>query len=68
MLSSLATAVQDAVKLTFQRNCRVEGTETGGWLVIDLDDVIVHLFSPEQREYYNLEGLWSEGKTLLRLE
>jgi ribosome-associated protein len=68
MLTSLANAVRDTMKEKFAINCKVEGNNRTGWLVIDLDNVIVHLFSPEQREYYDLESLWSEGKVLLRLD
>jgi ribosome-associated protein len=68
MLNSLATAVHDAVKKDGGIACRIEGSKSGGWLVIDLGDIVIHLFSPDQRDYYDLEGLWSEGKVLLRLE
>ncbi|HYD17397.1 MAG TPA: ribosome silencing factor [Patescibacteria group bacterium] len=38
---------------------RLEGQETGDWVIVDAGDVIVHLFRPEVREFYNLEKLWS---------
>ncbi|MGD8406900.1 MAG: RsfS/YbeB/iojap family protein, partial [Anaerolineales bacterium] len=47
---------------------RVEGEARGGWLVVDYGDVVLHLFSPDQRDYYKLEELWSEGKVLLKLQ
>jgi hypothetical protein len=40
----------------------------GGWLIVDYGDVVLHLFSPDQRGYYNLEELWNEGKVLLRVQ
>ena len=39
-----------------------------GWLVMDYGDVVVHLFSPDMREYYDLEGLWNDGKVLLKVQ
>jgi ribosome-associated protein len=68
MLKSLADAVQESVKTQFGMNARAEGEPSDGWLVIDLGDVVVHLFSPDQRDYYDLEKLWDRGKVLLRLQ
>lgn len=39
----------------------VEGKDSGSWTLIDLTDVIVHVFSSEQRSYYNLEKLWADA-------
>lgn len=68
MLNSLADAVQEEVKKQYGINGKEEGRAREGWLVIDFGDVVVHLFSPEQREYYRLEQLWDKGKVLLRLQ
>jgi ribosome-associated protein len=68
MIESLADAVLENVKKEFQMIGKKEGYAQGGWVLVDLGDVIVHLFSPEQREYYRLEELWSHGKILLRLQ
>src|SRR6266545_1750826 len=68
MLESLADAIREAAKKNFDLNPGVEGKPVDGWLVIDLGDVVVHLFSPEQRDYYDLEKLWDRGKVLLRLQ
>lgn len=68
MLQSLADAVMEGSKKQFGINSSVEGQPVDGWLVVDLGDVVVHLFSPDQREYYDLEKLWDRGKVLLRLQ
>jgi ribosome-associated protein len=68
MLDALADSVTESVKKQFGINARPEGQAVDGWLVVDLGDVVVHLFSPEQRDYYDLEQLWDQGKVLLRLQ
>jgi ribosome-associated protein len=45
-----------------------EGAPDSGWLLLDYGDVIVHVFSPAEREYYNLDGLWREAKALVRIQ
>lgn len=68
MLDALAEAVDEKVRQRYQRHGHLEGIASAGWLLLDYGDVIVHLFSPDQRRYYQLESLWSEGKVLLRLQ
>ena len=68
MLDALANAVRDTVREKHHRKGRLEGAAREGWLVVDLGDVVVHLFSPDQRAFYQLEDLWREGKVLLRLQ
>jgi len=68
MLQALADAAQESAKKNFQLNSRMEGVAQEGWLLVDLGDVIVHIFSPERRDYYRLEELWSKGKVLLHLQ
>jgi len=60
--------VLDEVKKEFKLNARVEGEPLAGWMLADFGDVIVHIFSPDRREYYDLEELWAEAKTVLRLQ
>lgn len=47
---------------------QIEGKPFGGWILIDYGDWVVHVFSEEQREYYDLEGLWKEARVLLRIQ
>ena len=41
-------------------NCRIEGRESADWKLVDAIDIIVHIFNPEKREFYDLENMWSE--------
>ena len=41
-------------------NCRIEGRDSSDWKLVDAQDVIVHIFHPEKREFYDLEKMWSE--------
>jgi ribosome-associated protein len=45
-----------------------EGTADSGWLLLDFGDVTVHVFSPQERERYCLEDLWSSARTVLRIQ
>ena len=45
-----------------------EGDTESGWLLLDYSDVIVHIFDEEEREFYDLDGLWQEAKTVLRIQ
>jgi len=68
MLDALAKGVLEALKKDYKKKSRVDGKSREGWLVLDYGDVVVHLFAPEQREYYDLEELWSDGKVLLKVQ
>lgn len=46
----------------------MEGYAQGLWVLLDLNDVLVHIFQADERELYDLEGLWAEGKTICALE
>ncbi len=68
MLNSLADAVEEDARHATKLPIRVEGSADYGWVVVDCGDIIVHLFSPSQREYYRLEELWERGKVLVHLQ
>lgn len=68
MVKALMTEVLDEVKKEFQLTPRLEGEASAGWMLADYGDVIVHIFSPDRRDYYSLEDLWAEAKTILRLQ
>ncbi len=68
MLQALADAAIDQVREKFQLRARIEGEPREGWVLVDFGDIILHLFSPDRRDYYQLEELWENGKVLLRLQ
>lgn len=68
MLDALLDAVVKDVKAAYKIHPRSEGGSQSGWVLADYGGVVVHLFSPDRREYYNLEELWREGKVVLHLQ
>lgn len=68
MLQGLADGVLEQVHNQYDIRGRIEGSPEDGWVLVDYGDVILHLFSPERRDYYRLEELWGRGKVLLRLQ
>ena len=60
-VSSMAEKLVDRVKHTFGFTAKVEGRDTGDWVLIDTGDVIVHIFRPEVRDFYQLEKMWQPG-------
>ncbi len=68
MLQALVEAVREHAHQAYGLRTHTEGKAQDGWMLVDLGDVIVHLFSPDRRNYYRLEELWSHGKILLRLQ
>ena len=60
-VASMATKLADRIKQKFGRIVRIEGLPVADWVLIDADDVIVHLFRPEVRSFYNLERMWAFG-------
>ena len=59
-LQALSEILVSELKKIGLDNCRIEGTESNDWKLVDTQDVIVHIFHPEKREFYNLEKMWSE--------
>ena len=53
--------IEDAVRELGERPTRREGEDEGGWWLLDYIDVVVHVFGQEEREYYDLERLWSDA-------
>jgi len=57
-VGAIAEKLVERLKQAFGRVSRIEGKETGDWVLIDAGDVIVHVFRPEVREFYQLEKMW----------
>ena len=62
-VASMAQKLTERIKQELGRNVRIEGLPVADWVLIDADDVIVHLFRPEVRTFYNLERMWSFEET-----
>jgi ribosome-associated protein len=58
-VASMAQKLSERIKRELGRNVRIEGLPVADWVLIDADDVIVHLFRPEVRSFYNLERMWA---------
>jgi ribosome-associated protein len=58
-VAAMAQKLSERIKRELGRNVRIEGLPVADWVLIDADDVIVHLFRPEVRSFYNLERMWA---------
>ena len=61
-VASMANKLVDRIKAETGRSARIEGLANADWVLIDAGDVIVHLFRPEVRSFYNLERMWAFGE------
>ena len=59
-MQALSEIVLEKFKISGIPNCKIEGNESNDWKLIDGIDVIVHIFNPEKRKFYELEKMWSE--------
>ena len=57
-VTAISEKLVDNIKKDFGRSSKVEGKNAGDWVLIDTGDVIVHVFRPEVREFYQLEKMW----------
>ena len=60
-VSSISEKLAQNIKDEYGRTPKVEGKDIGDWVLIDTGDVIVHVFRPEVREFYQLEKMWMDG-------
>ena len=59
-IQALSEILLDELKKKGINNCHLEGRNSSDWKLIDAKDIIVHIFHPEKRRFYNLERMWSE--------
>ena len=65
---AIIEGVKQEVRQAFDRTpLHVEGGAATGWVLMDYGGVVVHLFSPEMRAYYDLEGLWRDARVVVRM-
>ncbi len=59
-IQALSEILLDELKKKGINNCRLEGRDSRDWKLIDAIDIIIHIFHPEKRKFYDLESMWSE--------
>tara|TARA_B100000579_G_scaffold411644_1_gene402635 strand:+ start:79 stop:426 length:348 start_codon:yes stop_codon:yes gene_type:complete len=59
-LQALSEILVNELKKIGLGECRIEGRESNDWKLVDANDIIIHIFHPEKREFYDLEKMWSE--------
>jgi ribosome-associated protein len=67
-VQGIADGVVERAKAAGRAPFGLEGRQAGRWVLIDLGDVIVHVFVPEERQLYRLERLWGDAPVVLRIE
>ena len=59
-LQALSEILVNELKKIGLNECRIEGRESSEWKLVDTNDIIIHIFNPEKRKFYDLEKMWSE--------
>jgi ribosome-associated protein len=66
-VKAIIDAISQEMKESQQKPLREEGTAESGWILLDFGDVIVHVFSSVERDYYQLDQFWEKATTKLRI-
>jgi ribosome-associated protein len=64
-IRAVTAAIDEELVKSGARNPKTEGSAETGWVLLDFSDVIIHVFSPEQREFYRLERLWKQAQPVV---
>lgn len=64
-IRAVVNALDEELVKGTTRKRRIEGSPETGWVLLDFSDVIIHVFSPEQREFYRLERLWKQAQPVV---
>ena len=67
-IKAIAGGVQEALDTGGLRRLGHEGSAESGWVLLDYGDLMVHIFAPEQRDYYDLEELWKEAPRVVKIQ
>lgn len=67
-LRAISERIQEELRERGVRPQRIEGTPRSGWIVLDYNDAIVHVFDQELRDFYKMERLWAEAPRLLAIQ
>ena len=67
-LNAMIDLVDEKMSMAGFRSKRIEGNKNSSWVLMDYGDVIIHVFSKEDRLFYDLERIWKDGKKVLRDE
>ena len=67
-IQAIADTIDEELGKQGARLFHREGSAESGWMLLDFGDVIVHIFGTKEREYYRLERLWNEAKTVVYLQ
>jgi ribosome-associated protein len=67
-LDAIADGIVEGLRAEKVRPIGREGMAISHWVLLDFGDVVVHIFTPPEREYYSLEKHWSEARTVLRVQ
>ncbi|HZT96048.1 MAG TPA: ribosome silencing factor [Chloroflexota bacterium] len=67
-IRALANNIEESLDGDGVHPLHIEGSADDGWILLDYAQVVVHIFSAQQREFYALERLWGEGTTIVRIQ